>query len=315
MTRRRATEAVVVMAVAGSLWGSSFALVELISGTNPMLITGMRFGLYGVVSAVALLVLGGTAGIDWRVAFFHAATGYVGMYLCEVTAIQLAGPGPTIAVIGSIPVVYAVIGARRDGIAFARLAPSTAVLAVALVILNAEAFSDPEHSALSVLAGLAIAVAGVASWCVYALHNTDYLVRSPHVGAAQWSSAVGVAAGVLSLPLVLIGAGGSIDSASLVVPVVVYLAIGPSWIATMLWNRASVRVPRALAGQLIVFEAISAFALVHLLDGHGPSMVELTGEVLLVVGTIVALRRLGRFAAPTATSVADGGEHPVGQRY
>ena len=85
----------------------------------------------------------------------------------------------------------------------------------------------------------------------------------------------------------------------------IFLAIGPSWIATMLWNRASLRVPRAVAGQLIVFEPMSAFVLVHLLAGRGPSPVEFVGEVLLVVGAALALRRLG-------SGRVEGGDQVVG---
>lgn len=309
MTHRRAAEAVVVMASAGCLWGSSFALVELISATNAVLVTGLRFALYGLISVAVLTVIGGWRGIDWRSAFLHAGTGYVGMYLAEVTAIHLAGPGPTIAVIGSVPVVYAVIGARREGTPVADLLPSISVLALAIVMINAEAFAVGEESTAGIVTGMMIAAAGVASWCVYALHNTDHLVRNPEVGAAGWSSAVGVAAGTLSLPLVVLGSFGGADSAGRLGAVVVFLAIGPSWVATMLWNRASLRVPRALAGQLIVFEPMSAFVLVHLLAGRGPSPTELTGELLLVVGAALALGSLGDMRQPRRASRQRRGRH------
>ena len=306
MTRRTATEAVLVMAAAGCLWGSSFALVEAISATNPLLVTGLRFLLYGIISFGVLAVVG-WRGIDWSTAFFHAATGYVGMYLAEVVAIHLAGPGPAIAVIGSVPVVYAVIGARRDGISLHELAPSVSILAVAIALINAEAFASGEESTAAIVVGMAVAAVGVASWCAYALDNTDHLIRNPHVTASGWSSAVGVAAGVLSLPLVVAGSFAGADSAGRLGAVVLFLALGPSWIATMLWNRASLRVPRAVAGQLIVFEPMSAFVLVHLLAGRGPTPVELVGEVLLVVGAVVALRRLDRFRILAAS------EGPVGR--
>ncbi len=310
MTRRTATEAILVMATAGCLWGSSFALIEAISATNPLLVTGLRFVLYGLISLGVLTVVG-WRGIDWRAAFFHAATGYVGMYLAEVVAIHLAGPGPAIAVIGTVPVVYAVIGARRDGISKTQLLPSVSILAVAIALINADAFAAGEESTVGIIAGMAVAAVGVASWCAYALHNTDHLSRNPEVTAAGWSSAVGVAAGTLSLPLLVAGSFGGADSAGRLGAVVLFLAIGPSWIATMLWNRASLRVPRAVAGQLIVFEPMSAFVLVHLLAGRGPSPVELLGEVLLVVGAVVALGRLGSGRVECGDQVVGPGRQRV----
>ena len=311
MTRRRAAEAVLVMATAGCLWGSSFALIELLEGTNAFMITGLRFSLYGLLSGLVLTAVGGWRGLDWRSAFVHAATGYVGMYLAEVAAIHLAGPGPAIAVIGSIPVVYALIGARRDGLHLADVAPSVSILVTAIVLVNAEAFRSDEHSALAVTAGIVVAALGVGLWCVYALHNTDHLRANPGVSAARWSSAVGVAAGVLSLPLVMLGSLGRVDAPAVLVPIVLYLAIGPSWIATVLWNRASVRVPRALAGQLIVFEPMSAFVLVHVLAGERPTPVQFVGEVLLVVGAVVALRRLAPARAPIQAGSAPVSSKPI----
>ncbi len=294
--RRTAAEALLIMAVAGALWGSSFALVDLLAATSPVLVTGLRFGAYGLVSAVILLLGGGYRGIDWRVALFHAATGYVGMYLAEVTAIHLAGPAPTIAVVGSSPVVYAWLGSRRDGIDPRVLRPSVAVIAVALAMINATSWTTGGRPLAGIVLGLVVAAFGVASWCVYALHNTNHLRSSPAVSPLRWSSAVGVASGVLALPLIVAGLefGGGTDPALELGSVILYLAIGPSWLAAALWNRASVKVPRALAGQLIVFEPISGFALVHLLSGRLPSPPQLTGEVLLVMGAVIALGSLSR---------------------
>ncbi len=294
--RRTASEALIVMAVAGALWGSSFALADLLRVTSPLLITGLRFGAYGLISVGALSMGGGFRGIDWRIALVHAATGYVGMYLAEVTAIHLAGPAPVVAVVGSTPVVYAWLGAKRDGINPHVLLPSVAVLIVAHVTINAASWTSGDRPIAGVLLGMAVAGVGVASWCVYALHNTDHLRADPVVSPARWSSAVGVACGVLSLPLIVAGLafGGDTDPSAHVVLMVLYLAIGPSWLAAALWNQASVKVPRALAGQLIVFEPISGFALIHLLSGRPPTKIELLGELLLIAGAIVALGSLTR---------------------
>jgi len=294
--RRTAAEALIVMAAAGALWGSSFALVDFLHSTSPVLITGLRFVAYGLVSAALLRASGGFAGIDWRIAMFHAATGYVGMYLGEVTAISLAGPAPVIAVVGSSPVIYAWLGARREGTDPRVLLPSIAVLVMAHVLINASSWTTGDRPIASIALGMIAAAMGVGSWCVYALHNTDHLRASGSVGPVRWSSAVGVASGVLGLPLMVAGFayGGSHDPVLPLGAVILFLAIGPSWLAAALWNRASVKVPRALAGQLIVFEPISGFALVHLLARSMPSPMQLAGESLLVVGAIVALGSLSR---------------------
>jgi len=314
--RRTAAEALIVMAAAGALWGSSFALVDLLHSTSPVLITGLRFVSFGTVSAVILWLGSGFAGIDWRIALFHAATGYVGMYLGEVTAIHLAGPTPAIAVVGSSPVIYAWLGARRDGIDPRVLLPSIGVLALAHVLINASSWTTGDRPIAGIALGMVAAGLGVASWCVYALHNTNHLRAAHSVSPLRWSSAVGVASGVLGLPLMVAGFafGGGHDPVVPLGAVILFLAIGPSWLAAALWNRASVKVPRALAGQLIVFEPISGFALVHLLARTMPSPMQLAGESLLVVGAMVALRSLSRAERRVggAVTVAIADDVPVG---
>ncbi len=322
--RRTAAEALIVMAIAGALWGSSFALVDFVQSTSPVLITGLRFVTYGLVSAVLLGVGGGFAGIDWRIALFHAATGYVGMYLAEVTAISLAGPAPVIAVVGSSPVIYAWLGARREGTDPRVLLPSVAVLVLAHVLINASSWTTGDRPIAGIAMGMIAAAMGVGSWCVYALHNTDHLRAAGSVSPVRWSSAVGLASGVLGLPLMVAGFayGGGHDPVLPLSMVILFLAIGPSWLAAMLWNRASVKVPRALAGQLIVFEPISGFALVHVLTRTMPSPMQLAGESLLIAGAVVALgsltrgeRRIGRRVAVAAGDGASVGGPQIGKHF
>jgi drug/metabolite transporter (DMT)-like permease len=63
-----------------------------------------------------------------------------------------------------------------------------------------------------------------------------------------------------------------------------------SWLGTLCWNAASQRLPTALAGQLIVFETLSALAYALALRGQWPEGLTLVGVVLLVAGVLSALR-------------------------
>jgi drug/metabolite transporter (DMT)-like permease len=70
------------------------------------------------------------------------------------------------------------------------------------------------------------------------------------------------------------------------------LAIGllSSWVGTLCWNEASQRLPATLAGQLIVFETLSALTYAFVLRGTVPSPATLVGIALLVAGVAWALR-------------------------
>ncbi len=63
-----------------------------------------------------------------------------------------------------------------------------------------------------------------------------------------------------------------------------------SWLGTLCWNEASQRLPTTLAGQLIVFETLSALAYAFMLRGRWPPAVSLLGIALLIAGVAWALR-------------------------
>ena len=144
----------------------------------------------------------------------------------------------------------------------------------------------------TVALGLGVALLGVGGFCWYGLHLTAHLRRRPDISPQRWSSAVGVACGVYSVPLLILGGlGGSLGDPTGFVFAAVFLAIGPSWLATAFWNRGVVAVPRSLAGQLLVFEPLSAFVFVHLVAFELPTMTVLIGELLLLSGALLAVRR------------------------
>jgi drug/metabolite transporter (DMT)-like permease len=63
-----------------------------------------------------------------------------------------------------------------------------------------------------------------------------------------------------------------------------------SWLGTLCWNEASQRLPTRIAGQLIVFETLSALAYAFALRRELPSVHTLAGIALLVAGVGWALR-------------------------
>jgi drug/metabolite transporter (DMT)-like permease len=74
--------------------------------------------------------------------------------------------------------------------------------------------------------------------------------------------------------------------------VALMFAIGllASWLGTLCWNEASQRLPPTLAGQLIVFETLSALAYAFMLRGQAPQAQTLAGVALLVAGVAWAVR-------------------------
>jgi drug/metabolite transporter (DMT)-like permease len=247
---------------------------------------------------------------DWIEALKLSMVGNVIYYLCLAAAIQRAGgPLPTM-IIGTLPVVIAVSSnlrdARRDGrLPWRKLAPSLVLIGIGIALVNHVEIehlrSDPHADVGRYALGAVLAVAAVVCWTWYPIRNADWLRAHPDRSPRTWASAQGLA----TLPLALAGYAGfwvwnATSQQSFSMPfgptpalfVGLMLAIGllASWLGTLCWNEASQRLPTTLAGQLIVFETLSALAYAFILRGQMPATATLAGVALLVAGVIWALQ-------------------------
>ena len=145
---------------------------------------------------------------------------------------------------------------------------------------------------------------------VQRLSDTGYSRLRAHADRSPraWATAQGVA----TLPLAAVGLvavwGGMAALGSpfpmplgprpgLFIALMLATGLLASWAGTLCWNEASQRLPPGLAGQLIVFETLSALAYAFVLRGHMPPPLALAGVVLLVAGVAYALRARPNVAA------------------
>ncbi len=299
---------------AGLLWGLVFIAPSLLSEYPAPLLSFARYLAFGLIALpIAWLdraPLAALSRADWIEALKLSLVGNLLYYVCLAGAIQRAGvPLPTM-IIGTLPVVIAVCSnlrdARRDGrLPWRRLAPSLALIAAGIALvhhaeiehLRGSGGVEPARHAIGAL----LAVGAVACWTWYPLRNADWLRHHPSRNPRTWATAQGLA----TLPLAAAGFAGfwawsRYASASFPMPlgptpglfVGLMLAIGllSSWVGTLCWNEASQRLPATLAGQLIVFETLSALAYAFALRGRVPEAATLAGIALLVAGVVWALR-------------------------
>ena len=308
---------------AGLMWGLVFVAPLMLADYPPAMLAVGRYLAFGLIALPLALIdrraLRGLGRQDWWEACKLSAIGNFLYYLCLAAAIQRAGgPLPTV-IIGTLPVVIAIVSNlrdhRRDGrLPWPRLAPSLLLIATGIACVN-----QVELAALAGVAsrdtaryaqGAALAVAAVACWTWYPIRNADWLRahadRSPRV----WATAQGL----VTLPMALLGLLVIVVLRDAVLPTGFILPLGPrpdsfvglmlavglfaSWLGTLCWNEASQRLPTALAGQLFVFETLSALAYAFILQGRMPQPLSLLGIGLLVSGVIWALRIKPRPAAP-----------------
>lgn len=299
---------------AGLMWGLVFVGPLLLADYPPALLSFGRYLAFGLIALplawIDRTTLKTLTRADWVEAAQLALVGNVVYYLFLASSIQRAGgPLPTM-IIGTLPVVIAITSNlrdhQRDGrFSWRALAPSLLLIAAGIGCVNhtelAALRADPTADAARYAVGALLAVGAVVCWTWYPIRNADWLRAHPDRSPRGWATAQGVA----TLPLAALGyaswwAWTAWQGDPFPMPlgprpayfVGLMFAIGlfASWLGTLCWNEASQRLPTTLAGQLIVFETLSALAYAFMLRGRAPDPLTVVGIALLVAGVAWALR-------------------------
>jgi drug/metabolite transporter (DMT)-like permease len=299
---------------AGCMWGLVFVGPLMLPDYPAALHTFGRYLAFGLI-ALPLAWLDRTrlrdlTRADWIEALKLALVGNIIYYLFLSSAIQRAGaPLPTV-VIGTLPVVIAVVSNLRaeqhqHRLPWLRMLPSIGLIAAGIAMVNqveltalrADAQADLSRHAWGGL----LAVGAVVCWTWYPIRNAEWLRAHADRSATTWATAQGIA----TLPLALLGyagfwlwntlSGGSFDMplgphAMQYVGLMFAMGFFASWLGTLCWNEASQRLPSTLSGQLIVFETLAALCFAFVLRGAWPQWQTLMGAGLLVAGVLWALR-------------------------
>jgi drug/metabolite transporter (DMT)-like permease len=301
--------------VAGLMWGLVFVAPLLLPQYPAVLLSCARYLAFGLIALPLAWLdrqrIAQLTRTDWIEALKLSAIGNLLYYLCLSAAIQRAGgPLPTV-IIGTLPVVIAVVSNRRDAqrdgrLPWLRMLPSLTLIAAGIVCVNHTELSllmqDPSHDLKRYSTGALLAVGALVCWTWYPIRNADWLRHHAGRSPSTWATAQGIA----TLPLAAVGYVGFwlyatwAGDAKLVMPlgptplrfVLLMVAIGllASWLGTLCWNEASQRLPTSLVGQLIVFETLSALAYAFVLRGQAPAPLTALGIALLVAGVLWALR-------------------------
>lgn len=312
---------------AGLMWGLVFIAPTLLAAYPSALLSSARYLAFGLIALplawfdrVRLAQF--TRG-DWVEALKLSLVGNLLYYLFLAAAIQRAGgPLPTM-IIGTLPVVIAISSnlrdARRDGrLPWRRLAPSLALIAAGIGCVNHAELqamrAEPGADLTRYATGALLALLAVVCWTWYPIRNADWLRHHKDRSPRTWATAQGVA----TLPLSALCFGlfwlwNNATAQPFEMPfgptperfIWLMLAVGlfASWLGTLCWNEASQRLPTSLAGQLIVFETLSALAYAYLLRGVWPGPVTIAGIALLIAGVTWALQvRPERIAAEAHTA-------------
>jgi drug/metabolite transporter (DMT)-like permease len=297
---------------AGLMWGLVFVTPLMLADYPGIVLSFGRYIGFGLIALVPAFFdrarIASLTKADWIAALKLSLVGNILYYAALATAIQLAdAPVPTM-LIGTLPVIISICSNRAPGhpseaIAWRRLAPSLVIIFIGLMLVNASELShlDGKRSLADYALGCVVALGAVAAWTWYPIVNARHMKKHTYIRSSTWATAQGLA----TLPLALIGFAGywvyvHFSGSPYAFPLgprplpfiglMLTLGLCASWLGTLLWNRASQRLPTSLVGQLIVFETLSALLYAFMLRGAVPTMQVTTGIVLLCAGVMLGVR-------------------------
>jgi drug/metabolite transporter (DMT)-like permease len=297
---------------AGLMWGLVFVAPLMLADYPGIVLSFGRYLGFGLIVLIPAFFdrtrIAALTKADWLAALKLAFIGNILYYAALASAIQLAGAPLPAMLIGTLPVIISICsnmapGHPSEAVAWRRLAPSLFTIFIGLMLVNASELQhlDGKRPLSDYALGCLIAMGAVAAWTWYPIMNARHIKQHPHIRSSTWATAQGLA----TLPLALTGFlgygvyvyfsgnGYAFPLGPRPLPFIglmLTLGLCASWLGTLLWNRASQRLPTSLAGQLIVFETLSALLYAFALRGTIPDVQILAGILLLCTGVMLGIR-------------------------
>ncbi|WP_171014065.1 DMT family transporter [Chitinivorax sp. B] len=289
--------------MAGALWGGIFLVPQWLPGFSSWELSAGRYLAYGLLSLLMLVPVWreccqGLTRRDWLALVKLSLLGNLVYYVLVVLAVQRVGVAPTSLIIGCLPVLVAMLGARAGaGLSLRKLTWSLVTIVLGAGCIAGDVWWQGRQMAAGAwfdrLLGLVCAVGALSCWGLYAVHNAQYLQRRPALGSKAWSLLTGVVTGglalIMAVPIWGMTSNAPADKSWLgFCWLMLATALGASVIGNALWNAACRRLPLTLSGQLIVFETLFALFYGFLHESRGPRLLEWLAMGLMLGGVTYA---------------------------
>lgn len=296
-----------------ALWGLTFVAPRAVEPFSAWDLTVARYGLFGLASLLLMLhPRFRPSGIPWRyraVGLLLGGGAYVGYFVSAAFAVRLAGAAIPPLIIGTMPVLLAVIANWHDrALPWRAMLLPLVLIAAGVLTVNVAALSGlgAERRA-DVLLGILWSTVALGIWIAYGLANAAVMAAPDAPDGLRWTGLQGIGAALGSaalLPLCDFGAALR-DNADLwnFIGWSVLMGLTGSWLATYCWVVASRRLPLSLAAQLIVAETVFGLGYGFLFERRWPQPVEWAGSALQMIGVAAAVALFA--AAPTRGTSAE----------
>ncbi|MFA1545145.1 DMT family transporter [Actinomadura chokoriensis] len=273
--------------------GSAMFLVGTLAAVSATVSGYPVFGGQAVRYAVAALILlavarfaGGPARRpsvrDWVLLAALAATGLVAFNVCVVAATEHTGPATIGTVIGTVPIVLALVGPLLEG-----RRPAPGIVVAACVVAAGAALANGLGGGSA--RGLLLSLGALAGEVCFSLLAVPLLPRLGPLRVSAYSAA-------LAAPM-LLAAGLVADGAAVLrVPTggelagLAYLSVVVTTVAFLLWYDAIGRLGADRAGLFGGLVPVSAVVTTAALGIDRPGAAEVAGAALVAAGAVLGLR-------------------------
>lgn len=301
-----------VAIIANCIWGIAFLIPYVLSKYNSVLISIGRYLVYGMITLTIFpfTVKNYKSFLKkqyLKTALLFAFTGNIGYYCFLVLAIDNIGVAITALIIGTLPITMAIYGniLNRE-YSFKKMIAPIILILFGLSVLNlmkyGNVMADNTEEIYSIFPGILYAIIALGMWTWFGVANANFLKTNREISASSWSTFVGIATlfiALIGLPFLYFIAPAAIGqirnniNIAYLLPLLagcLILGVVVSWLATILWNKASRDLPVTLAGQLIVFETISSILYSYIVDKKVPMALEVISMLFIIAGILLAIR-------------------------
>jgi drug/metabolite transporter (DMT)-like permease len=306
---------IIAAALAAFSWSLSFIVPFVIGDYSLFDFTLVEFVFSGLFS-LGLLWRNAAAvrklkREDWFAGCSLGLIGYVAYFLAVMGAAVYAGPVIAPAFLGLVPVVLGVAGNFRERtVSWASLTLPLSLAAIGLSLVNGSGFLQAGGlQSKSLAMGIPLAILAVTLWTTFGLLNQSALARRPTTDAGVWTALILAGAGISMSVFFPIGMLFSLfeiprlglrwDSAGPLLSWGLGLALFANLGGAAAWTFACQRLPAALAAQMITMEPVSATILGLFVHHRWPSVMEVSGMIVLLMGVVIAI---GIFSKPMVTA-------------
>ena len=293
---------IIALILASVLWGTTGTAASFLPdsvssiaiGASTMTLGGVLLFLISARGAIAAVrdgatrrwLLIGAVGVFIYPLAFYSAMDEAGVAIGNVVAL---GSGPVFAAL------FEWIWERR-GLS-TRWLVSTIIAVVGIVLLSMGRHADESHAG-NIPLGVALGLLAGAAYALYTYASTR-AIATGHAGRSVMGGMFGM--GALALTPVLLLTGAPILNSGLSVSIAAYLAIGPMFVAYLLFGFGLKKLRSSVATTITLIEPLVATLLAVLVVGEQLVALGWVGLALIFVGitVLVTARQPRKVPDPT----------------